>query len=50
MQLPETPDFLRELDLMKRLAGYEKGDATWHNDRGIAHQSRETDHFVAPNG
>jgi hypothetical protein len=33
MQLPESPPHLRDLDLMKLLAAYEKGEATWHEDR-----------------
>jgi hypothetical protein len=32
MQLPESPARLRDLDLMKLLAVYENGEATWHED------------------
>jgi hypothetical protein len=32
MQLPESPDRLCDLDLMKVLASYEKGEASWHED------------------
>ncbi|MFZ0322353.1 MAG: hypothetical protein WAL56_24715, partial [Candidatus Sulfotelmatobacter sp.] len=33
MKIPETPASVSELDLMKRLQAYEKGEATWHRDR-----------------
>ena len=33
MKIPETLASVSELDLMKRLQAYEKGEATWHRDR-----------------
>src|SRR5882757_80791 len=35
MQLPDSPGYLRELDLMKLLAGYGEGRATWFKDGRI---------------
>ena len=32
MKIPETPASVSELDLMKRLQAYEKGEATWDRD------------------
>ncbi|HSE16726.1 MAG TPA: hypothetical protein VLB46_06710 [Pyrinomonadaceae bacterium] len=32
MQIPETPQSVDELDLMKRLDEYAKGEATWTTD------------------
>ena len=41
MQLPETPAFLRDLDLMKRLVAYQNGDATWYeNERELGPKER----------
>jgi hypothetical protein len=41
MQLPETPAFLRDLDLMKRLVAYQNGEATWYeNERQLGPKER----------
>jgi hypothetical protein len=41
MQVPQSPDFLRDLDLMRRLDTYANGDATWHNDgRALGQRER----------
>lgn len=33
MQIPETPQSVQKLDLMKRLNAYARGEATWYDDR-----------------
>ena len=38
MQLPQRLDFLRDLDLMRRLDAYAVGNATWHNDGRVLGQ------------
>jgi hypothetical protein len=38
MQLPQRPDFLRDLDLMRRLDAYAIGNATWHTDGRVLGQ------------
>jgi hypothetical protein len=32
MRIPETPQFIDQLDLMKRLEGYSEGQETWYSD------------------
>ena len=41
MHVPQSPDFLRDLDLMRRLDTYANGNATWHNDdRALGQRER----------